>query len=328
MDNSEREIFWKTLCDLDGKDIVSDSLKLQTAIKYPHSICRYRSVTLNSIEALQTNKLYFSSADYYDDPFDTYLSIDWEFVKTKLSAHDYSSQSQFETLLHVCKELGVPTEKITFDRFSALDKELALKNTIYHLAEVIRPHIQKHLFSIAFAEDPLNENLWLKYANNHKGFCLEYNLHDEPSSLIKKPNHEMSLYPVYYSNEKYNATDYAISTLGYYVIEACNLDAARAYQQSVPMWWETEKVSLIKHKCHEYDAEWRIISHAHQRTFIKCNPTSIYIGLKTESNERKLIVRAAVQAGIKHIYNVVISPTDKLDVEELTAQDIINNYFQ
>ena len=37
---------------------------------------RYRPVNLNSLEALRTNRLYFSSANYYDDPFDTFLHID------------------------------------------------------------------------------------------------------------------------------------------------------------------------------------------------------------------------------------------------------------
>ncbi len=73
MNISERAIFWKTLCTLDGRDLISDSLKLREVIKYPktQTLCRYRNVSSHTIEALQTNKLYFSSADYYDDPFDT-----------------------------------------------------------------------------------------------------------------------------------------------------------------------------------------------------------------------------------------------------------------
>ncbi len=90
------------------------------------------------------------------------------------------------------------------------------------------------------------------------------------------------------------------------------------------MWWETEKVSLIKHKCHEYDLEWRIISHQTKRSYIKWTPVGIYIGLRTKPIEKKLIVRAAVTAGIKHIYNISISSTDELEKEELTEQEIKN----
>ena len=36
----------------------------------------------------------------------------------------------------------------------------------------IRNIIQKNLFSICFCENALNETLWLKYANNYKGFAF------------------------------------------------------------------------------------------------------------------------------------------------------------
>lgn len=76
MDSTERKIFWDTLCSLDGKDQEADFNKLNTTIKYPTFIYRYRPITVNNIDALQNNKLYFSKSSYYDDPFDTYLNID------------------------------------------------------------------------------------------------------------------------------------------------------------------------------------------------------------------------------------------------------------
>ena len=325
MNNSEREMFWKTLCELDGNDLNADSKKLQATIKYPSTICRFRSITMASLEALQTNKLYFSSAYYYDDPFDTYLSIDWHSIKETLEKSKISSQEQFYNSIELCKQLGYPTDGITYDRVSALGKEQIFESLVYNLAEVVRPQLQKFLFSIAFAENPLNENLWLKYANSHKGFCLEYSLCDDSALLIKEGSNYMSLYPVYYSNEKYDATRYAMSILSFWIIGTKNLDAAKTFQQHFPMRWESEKVSLIKHKCHEYDAEWRIISHANERNCIIWKPARIYIGLKTELSEKRLIVRAAVAAGIKHIYQVIVSPTDELDVKELNKQEIENH---
>ena len=40
--------------------------------KRPTYLYRYRSVSMNTLEALRTNRLYFSTANYYDDPFDTF----------------------------------------------------------------------------------------------------------------------------------------------------------------------------------------------------------------------------------------------------------------
>ena len=81
MDAQERKIFWDTLRMLPSRDPQRDMEKLKATIKLPKLLYRYRPVTLNSLEALRTNKLYFSSANYYDDPFDTFLHIDIDAIR-------------------------------------------------------------------------------------------------------------------------------------------------------------------------------------------------------------------------------------------------------
>ena len=44
-------------------------------------LCRFRSVNKNTLQQLQDNKLFFSSADRYDDPFDTYFYIDYAKIR-------------------------------------------------------------------------------------------------------------------------------------------------------------------------------------------------------------------------------------------------------
>ena len=76
MNTEDRMIFWGTLWGLSGGDINEDSQRLMSVIKYPRFLYRYRSVTNNSLAALMDNNLFFSTPNYYDDPFDTYLRID------------------------------------------------------------------------------------------------------------------------------------------------------------------------------------------------------------------------------------------------------------
>ena len=78
MNNQERQIFWDKLTSLKGKDIDSDIHELLSTIKFPQFLYRYRPINVNTLDSLQTNKLYFSSAAYYDDPFDAYLKIDYK----------------------------------------------------------------------------------------------------------------------------------------------------------------------------------------------------------------------------------------------------------
>ena len=77
MNTEERKIFWDALCKADGKDIKNDGQSIAATIHYPRFLYRYRPVSVSSIDALQTNHLFFSKANYYDDPFDTLIKIDY-----------------------------------------------------------------------------------------------------------------------------------------------------------------------------------------------------------------------------------------------------------
>ena len=65
MDSTERKAFWDTLCSIRG-NTPEQTQMLASAIKLPRSICRFRTVSESSLTQLQENKLYYSSADYYE----------------------------------------------------------------------------------------------------------------------------------------------------------------------------------------------------------------------------------------------------------------------
>ena len=75
MDNNERKNFWDVLKNLHNNDEASMSMLTEVS-KRPETLCRFRPVNEHSLQQLQENKLFFSSADHYDDPFDTYFYID------------------------------------------------------------------------------------------------------------------------------------------------------------------------------------------------------------------------------------------------------------
>ena len=70
MDNNERKNFWDVLKNLHNNDEASMSMLTEVS-KRPETLCRFRPVNEHSLQQLQENKLFFSSADHYDDPFDT-----------------------------------------------------------------------------------------------------------------------------------------------------------------------------------------------------------------------------------------------------------------
>ena len=86
--------------------------------------------------------------------------------------------------------------------------------------------------------------------------------------------------------------------------------------------WQTEKISLIKKECHQYDQEWRMLlpTPYTNRPHIKFRPKSVLIGLRTPEYQRRLIISAARIAGIKEIYQVVINDDNLLGKQKISEE--------
>ena len=196
---------------------------------------------------------------------------------------------------------------------------------------MVRNSIQRRLFSICFCEDPYNETLWLKYAGNYSGFVQIYDFKSLDTFLCGTENacqncistREPSyIYPVYYSDIRYDATKYALGIWLMEKIEKQNNMALASLHEYVKfsLMWEIERISLIKKKCHEYDQEWRMIRPAmfEQRSCIRMKPSKVIVGLRTPQYERRLIASATTIAGIQEIHELYINDSDKLDSRPIT----------
>ena len=323
MDANGRKAFWDALLNvkLDNPQSIE---ALRQAATPPRLLCRFRPVNENSLLQLQENKLYYSSADYYDDPFDTYFYIDLtnlkrfvETLKQMLAGKNETVMKGLEAvapLLNVSSESLVQSLTHTVPDFSELRGQL----------EVIRKDIQKQLFSICFCENPCNETLWLKYADNHRGFVQIYDLSCETTFLCGKEEicrncpsgqHPPQFYPVFYSDERYDASKFA---LGCRMMQDTHWGTlAPLVQQLIlkDMAWEVERISLIKKKCHEYDQEWRMLRPqiACGRTYVKMRPCRVIAGLRMPEYQCRLVHSAATVAGISDIRKMYIDDSDRLN---------------
>lgn len=320
MENSERKEFWDALCSI--RDNTPEHIQdLCAKIIVPDYLCRFRSVSENSLMQLQENKLYYSSADHYDDPFDTFIHVDIERIRALhmfLSSVINSETPDFVNNLKLLE----PVTGINGEQFFSI-----LKNNPLELSRLeegfkqIRTTIQKNLFSICFCENVLNETLWIKYANNYKGFALVYDMRSQDTflcgneeickncrSIIERP----SVYPVYYSDRAYDATQFALACLLWGESNAPRQIVELAVKN---VMWDAERISLIKKKCHEYDEEWRMIrpTMMPDRTCIRMKPSKIVLGLRISDPDRAKVISAANVAGISSIEELYINENDLLD---------------
>lgn len=325
MDNKGREKFWNVLKDLHNNDEVSMNM-LTEASKRPETLCRFRPVSEHSLQQLQENKLFFSSSDHYDDPFDTYFYTDVDQmvpVYEEMRKDLLEGNTAFADKLRQMAKLTGQAPEIFVSMLSNGALDFAqLKGQLM----TVRNSIQRRLFSICFCEDPYNEMLWLKYAGNYSGFVQIYDLNSIDTFLCGRGKECQNcvsakerpyIYPVYYSDIRYDATKYALGIWLMEKIEKQNNMALAPLHEYVKssLIWEIERICLIKRKCHEYDQEWRMIRPAmfEQRSCVKMKPCKIIVGLRTPQYERRLIVSAATIAGIQEIHELYINDSDKLD---------------
>lgn len=324
MNQKDRKKFWDILSNM--HDASPEQIEsLRTTIKMPHMLCRFRSITESTLTQLQENKLFFSTADRYDDPFDTYFYINYPKLQILLDQfydmlNNPTSRDSFVTAVSA---MGIPAKEILEASMasSVLPNVQQLRERICQ----IRDTVQKNLYSICFCENPLNETLWLKYGDNHRGFVLIYDFYDNATRLcgfeekckncgivLNPPN----IYPVYYCDKRYDATRYTLSLLLSNALNVTQLPTTRALFQAMQQStiWEIERISLIKKYRHHYDGEWRMIlpTPYSSRPSIKLKPKKIIIGLRTPEYERLLIVAAAKVAGISQIYTMRINKKDRL----------------
>lgn len=226
MNQDEIENYWDTLCSFTGEDPQKEAQILSDKILYPNYLFRYRSVNNNNLEALRTNKIYLSQASKYDDPFDTYLQIDFDRICHEFE-ENYKSIQRIEDLSSVLKEIfSYSNHEMSSAYMDLIKSPITLKELHENglqdmfLSNILpfRTKIQEKVYSACFSENGFNETLWLKYADMHKGFALMYDLTNEESFICgKKKECEncpikqkgVSIYPIYYTDKPYDATEFA-----------------------------------------------------------------------------------------------------------------------
>ena len=329
MNAQEREAFWKTLCSLPGTDPKTESEKLGQTIKYPRFLYRYRSVSSKSLEALRTNKLYFSTANYYDDPFDTFLHIDINEIRNVFSGV-FQTPERIGAVLAVFKLLfdGIFTEEqknqITVENVTKALSQ-GLLDSFLNFALALRNEVKKDIWSVCFSENGFNEVLWLKYADQYRGFVQIYDLENSENLLCGRQEkcaacgirqYGTLLFPVYYSNTPYDATNYTKYVMLHKMEEQARTPLPpQLYEMLGPGFWERERITLIKKECHHYDEEWRMIVPCLMKPPVMREwiPSGIILGLRMNPEEANLVISMAKEAGIKNIYRSYINSRNQLD---------------
>lgn len=263
-------------------------------VKHPHVpqlLYKFRQFSDLHKGALQNNKLWLASAEKFNDPYDTGVYFDaGRFIVEDQSAQDYialakemlAAQESGTTWLP--KPVPNPIEQGPWIEKTARGLLQSAPIEVREgLLKAIKSHLEKQAENsvramsdafrkgygvLCFAENATSVLMWSHYANNHKGFCIEYDFGKlDPSDLRRR-----LCYPVFYRKKFTDATRY-LSKLN--IAEYNNLFGVF--------------MSLIKSDEWAYEEEWRIVSPIGPSA-VNCEfdmpvPSSIILGAHVEPDD-------------------------------------------
>lgn len=203
-----------------------------------------------------------------------------------------------------CIKVGL---EATADLTTLKDKIESRKQQMLSLMSTMFPvlsSLSKRFSTIAcFSEDVKSILMWSHYADYHQGFALEY---DFRPTLSSKPLERGALYPVVYSDERYDASLY----IGWEFLHVLG------FHPRNPDITAFSKVALHKSRVWEYEREWRMIDPGphdpiHSKpSMIIFQPVGIYYGQNIAKDKLERLHKAAVEKGIREY---------KMDVDETST---------
>lgn len=183
-------------------------------------------------------------------------------------------------------------------RFTYLDGEeldkAGFTTESIELWDMIMEQVRQCLTTICFTQNPNDMPMWAHYANEHKGFCIEYEIVDTNN-----------LYPVIYSENKLNARGQIVETIyGLFVKEATIHDKAIMFKHLILLCtykdksWESEheiRAVFLNRQC-EITNKGRRCSCRE----IGIKPIKIYIGVQCSEEHKEQLISIAEELRISY----------------------------
>ena len=135
-------------------------INIHKQLKYPRYVYKYRSFDINSLSALIKDSLWFSNPKEFNDPFEFRLRPPLEDIKNNLESCGVTFNEK------ELKQLGI-------DYLSVFDP------------------LKQNKAICCFSQEPDNILLWAHYGQEHRGFCLQFDVYEDISFF-------MPLLPVLY----------------------------------------------------------------------------------------------------------------------------------
>lgn len=217
----------------------------------PDHLYKYQSLSAYSLAGLVNGSIWLSEPSAFNDPFDCAITLD--------------RQRMDESIQHAIEVALEGTGRNDLDGIRAADRQAF---------EAYRSQILDLLQSVGICSFSAVSNhllMWSHYANNHRGFCVEYDSRE--GTKLRALAHE-----VRYSEDAPSLT-------------ARDL-APRPEGNAFDTLW------LTKAACWSYEHEWRVIMPQGNKPFqAPAKVMSVIFGARMQESDRTMVAYALRNEG-------------------------------
>ena len=126
---------------------------------------KYRSTSKYSLEGLINNELYFSKYTDFNDPFEFATPApdvvkSYKIARKKFREYYDNKEISKEVFLRLTKLVKTPSNEKLEERVKTLDR---IKDNTLNMGILCLSQLDENIL------------MWSHYAENHKGFCIEFN---------------------------------------------------------------------------------------------------------------------------------------------------------
>ena len=293
------------------KDDLNENLTEILLLKSPYlkKLYRYRAnptpTSTHSLAPLKNDTIYLNSASKFNDPYDCGLTMNQEKV-----SHEITKSAIVDKVVYDLVENGlihpseiqepeknemvtllaeVPLKYVPWVMASSLTKNPVIQASIEGKIDAmiqflvepyetyiksLRDFYQSSINVACFSESNDSILMWSHYANNHEGFCIEY---DFSEILSENPLLLHSLHPVYYTNEIFDLFNY----------------------RSTDKIFAQVLAAINKSDVWSYENEWRFIKDSKEeqlQPFLK--PCAVILGTKISCEDKATITEICTERSI------------------------------
>ena len=263
------------------------------------ALFRYRPVTDKTINALKQDRLYLSTPDHYNDPFDSVCYIDEIKLKRSISQQlDIGIQDGFfdnRNMIRLIREMPTVDNSLTkydlsvpkvFAQSEAVCSDFL--DSAIRLINNTRNNIISNSKVACFSELYDSILMWSHYADEHKGFAVVYTYGGLQSAKVYNSNGEMITRKILVDRIHYSQT---------------SLDSSQLFFDETPEYLKTGKWSNCFGQSHlfyklaewSYEKEWRLwivqndFSKTEDAAYLAVKPSAVILGTRMSVEDKKKV---------------------------------------